>query len=193
MLRLVLALAFSLLALPAFAQVNPKSHPGNSAPDVRVSHPGISSNSDRVAGSVQVGEHAPDFALPAAGGTAFRLRQTRGAWVALFFTNRREDLNYIAGLAVTLDSLHFTTVTVCNEKPQALVQWSAEVQTKMTVVSDDRGSISSVYGLWDVEGSATRPGLFLLDPTGTVRMAVLGRKIAAPSLKGIVQTAVEGL
>ena len=40
---------------------------------------------------------------------------------------------------------------------------------------------------------ATRQGLFLLDPEGVVRLALLGQKVSAPSLPGLVQSAVDGL
>jgi alkyl hydroperoxide reductase subunit AhpC len=94
---------------------------------------------------------------------------------------------------VTLDSLQFNTVVVLNEKVPTLTRWRAGAHSTLTALADERGEIASVYGLWDNLGSATRHGLYVLDPDGVVRLELLGQKVNAPSLRGLVQTAVEGL
>lgn len=193
MLRLVLALVLALFAFPSFAQINPKSPPAQTAPDVQVKRMGISGSTDKVVGVVRVGERAPDFTLLAAAGGQIRLKDTRGTRVALFFANRRDDLNAIVGLAATLDSLQVRTVVVCNERVTTLAQWNAGAHAMFPIASDDRGDIAAMYGLWDAAATATRPGLFLLDDRGVVKLAVLGQQVRGPSLRGLVQTAVEGL
>ncbi len=193
MLRLVLTFALSLLALPALAQTDPRTPTGGTAPEVVVPPQGAAPGTARVTGTVLVGEHAPEFALDMAGGGQCHLKQFRGRWVALFFTDRRDDLPRLAHLAATLDSLHLATIVVLNEKVQALAQWRAASTSVLTALGDDRGEIASVYGLWDAENGVTRPGLFLLDPQGVVRLELLGQRVGGPSLRGLVQTAVEGL
>jgi len=193
MLRLALALLLSLYALPAVAQTDPRTNGGGSAPNVTPPSSGTLSGNERITGRVLVGEHAPDFSLAVAGGGQFRLKETRGHWTALFFTDRREDLPHMAGLAATLDSLKFTTVVVLDEKVQALAQWRASSHAPLAAVADEHGEIAALYGLWDTEHGSTRPGLFVLDPNGVVKLELLGQKVGAPSLRGLVQTAVEGL
>ena len=193
MSRFALALAFTLIAVSANAQTDPRTNTGGQPwmPTVpRSGGPGVST---RAVQHALVGEHAPDFELPNAAGERFRLRESRGGWVALFFTDRREDLPRIAGLAHTLDSLKVRTLAVCPEKVHALGAWSDEAKAPMLALADERGDISALYGLWDNVHSATRQGLFLLDPDGVVRVVLLGQKVGAPSLPGLVQSAVEDL
>jgi peroxiredoxin len=195
MVRLVFVLAFvlSLFAMPTVAQMDPRANTGGTAPNVVPPRMGGPTGNERVYGDVRIGEHAPDFSLPLAGGGDYRLKQSRGRWTALFFTDRREDLPRLEGLTRTLDSLQFTTVVLLNEKAQALAQWKATSQSTLAALADDRGVIAAMYGVWDRERSTTRHGLFVLDPQGIVRLELLGQTIGAPSLRGLVQTAVEGL
>ena len=193
MSRFALALAITLMAVSANAQVEPRARTGGEPEAPTVPRSGGANFSQRVVEHVLVGERPPGFDLPTAAGARFRLRDSRGGWVALFFTDRREELPRIAGLAHTLDSLKVRTLAVCPEKVQALGAWVDPAKGPMLVLADERGDISSLYGLWDNARSATRQGLFLLDPQGVVRVALLGQKVSAPSLPGLVQTAVEGL
>ncbi len=193
MLRIVLAFAVSLLALPVFAQTDPRSNTGGTAPEVVGQRASGATGSARVVGIVQVGEHAPDFSLQSAAGGEYRLRQSRGHWTALFFTDRREDLSRLTQLSRTLDSLGFVTIVVLNEKVQSLAQWRATSRSSLTALADERGEITAMYGLWDSERGETRHGLYVLDPQGVVKLALLGQKVSPPSVRGLVQTAVEGL
>ena len=193
MSRFALALAFTLIAVTAFAQVDPRKNPVRVPDQPAAQHGGTFALSQRPAEHVTIGEHAPDFELVNAAGDRVRLRDTRGQWIALFFTDRREELSRISGLATALDSLKVRTLAVCPEKVQSLGAWRDPVQTHMVPLADERGDISALYGLWDAVNSATRQGFFLLDPQGVVRLAILGQKVGAPSLPGLVQSAVEGL
>lgn len=194
MLRLVLAfaLALSCIAPPVSGQEQPKTPPATpAAPGTRVPGGGAL-GSAHIVGSVLVGERAPDFSLSAANGGAYRLKSARGKWVALFFADRREDLDGIAVHAAVLDTLGFTSIVVCNEKVSALAKWSRATTTSLVALADEHGEISAIYGLWDVEHAMIRPGLFVLDPQGEVKLALLGQKVAPPSLRGLVQSAKEG-
>jgi peroxiredoxin len=193
MTRFLLALAFMLTAVSATAQTDPRTNTGGHPPASVVPRSGGPEVSRLAVQRVLVGERAPDFELSSAAGARTRLRDTRGRWVALFFTDRREDMPRLAGLAHTLDSLKVRTVVVCSEKVQALAAWRDPATGPMLTLADERGDISSLYGLWDTAQSATRQGLFLLDPEGVVRVVLLGQKVGAPSLPGLVQTAAEDL
>ena len=190
--RLALVCLLWLVAVPAFAQTDPRTNAGGTPSNTPVQRVGGAGETERFAGHVTVGERAPDFDLIAAGGDHFRLKQARGRWVALFFADRREDLPYLARLAATLDSLQFTPIVACDERSQTLSAWRTANPSHLTLLADDRGEIAASYGLWDNEGSRTRPGLFLLDPQGIVKVALLGQKVGAPSLVGLVQTATGG-
>jgi peroxiredoxin len=193
MSRLVLALAFTLIAVSAAAQTEPSKTQVPQPPVPVVPRSGGPEVSQLAVQRVLVGERAPEFDLLSAAGERTRLRETRGNWVALFFTDRREDMPRLAGLAHTLDSLNVHTVVVCSEKVQSLRAWRDSTNAPMLVLADERGDISALYGLWDNTHGATRQGLFLLDPEGIVRVALLGQKVSAPSLPGLVHSATEDL
>ncbi|HTR96287.1 MAG TPA: redoxin domain-containing protein [Candidatus Acidoferrales bacterium] len=193
MLRVTLVVTLGLAASSVLAQTDPRSLTGGPAPTPSAPHAGAPSQSTRVAGYVQVGETAPDFELDAAGGTRFQLRQMRGRWLALFFTDRRQSLPRLLADSDTLAALHFETVVVCNERAQTLTSWVAGRSLHMTAVADQGGEITALYGLWDADLEQTRPGLFLVDPQGVVRIAVFGRQIDPTALPGLVQSAQTGL
>lgn len=193
MLRLALAFVLLLTALPVLAQTDPRARTGGSAPNVSTPRTGAMTGNERITGSVLVGEHAPDFSLASPGGTQVRLKHSRGRWTALFFTDRRDDLPRLAELSATLDSLSCASLVVVHEKVQALVPWRSASNSTLTALSDDRGEIAGIYGVWDTERGAIRHGLFLLDPQGVVRVELLGQKTSARSLRALVQSAIEGL
>jgi peroxiredoxin len=193
MMRIMLAFLFTLLALPALAQIDPRSPATNALPSVDVKRTSSSNTSDRVSGSVLVGEHAPDFGLPLAGGGQYRLKEARGRWAALFFADRREDLERLGSIADTLESLRIATIAVLDEKVQSLAAWRASTKTSLVAVADETNEITMMYGLWDHELGATRPGLFVLDPLGVVKLELLGQKVSPMSIRPLVQTAIEGL
>ena len=193
MKRLALALALVLVAGIATAQSDPKSNTGNRPVAPTPARGGGIGVTERIAGRVVVGERAPDFELPSGSGEPFRLKQARGHWVALFFTDRRDDLDRLSDMATTLDSLGFTTYVACHEKEQVVVGWTVRAVTHLMPLADEHGEIAMTYGLWDVDHAAIRPGMFLLDPQGIVKVALLGQRAGAPSLRGLVQSAVDGL
>jgi peroxiredoxin len=193
MMRIVLAFLLSLLALPAFAQIDPRQNVGNTPPGVEVKRSNSSSPGEKYSGAVLIGERAPEFTLLAAGGTPFHLKDARGRWTALFFTDRRDDLARLSALAETLDSLHFQTIVVVNEHVQSLASWRAASSSSILALADETGEISMLYGLWDHERGTSRPGLFVLDPTGVVKLEILGQKVSAASIGPLVQSASEGL
>jgi peroxiredoxin len=193
MMRIVLAFLLSLLALPAFAQIDPRQNVGNTPPGVVVKRSNSSSTGDKFSGSVLLGERAPEFTLLAAGGAPYRLKDARGRWTALFFTDRRDDLGRLSALAETLDSLHFQTIVVLNEHVQSLASWRTASSSSIIALADETGEISMLYGLWDHERGTSRPGLFVLDPAGVVKLEILGQKVSAASIGPLVQSASEGL
>ena len=194
MSRFALALALTLITVPANAQTDSRTNPNAPLPTPTAPRSGGLGVSARAVEHWAVGERAPDFELLNAAGARFDLHESRGRWVALFFTDRRDGLPDIADLARTLDSLKVRTLAVCHEKVHSLAAWNGQPRSSaMMTLADERGDISALYGLWENVGGSTRPGLFLLDPHGVIRVALVGQKVSAPSLPGLVQSATEGL
>jgi peroxiredoxin len=193
MKRFALALAFTLVAVSASAQTDSRTRPDGEPPLPLTPRTGMPGESPRAVERVQVGERAPEFGLFTAWGAPFHLRESRGRWVALFFTDRRDDLARVGTLAFTLDSLHVRTLAVCPEKVQALRPWSDPSRARMTTLADEHGDISALYGLAEDANTAARHGFFLIDPQGIVRVALPGREVNAPSIPGLVQSASAGL
>ncbi len=193
MLRFVMVVALALVAATATAQTDPRTNTGGRPIDPTVPSLSGSGALPKLTMQVRVGERAPDFDLLRADGSRFRLKQSRGTWVALFFTDGRGDFDRIDALAHTLDSLQVRTYVVSGEKVQAIAAWKPEVTPHLVPLADETGEISAIYGLWDAPRRTTRPGLFLIDPHGIVKLALLGQKVGPPSVPGLVQMAVEGL
>jgi peroxiredoxin len=194
MSRFALALALTLIAVAANAQTDSRTNPNTPLPTPTAPRSGSLGASARAVESWTIGTRAPDFELLSAAGTRFRLHESRGRWVALFFTDSREEMPHLAELSRTLDSLDVRTLAVCHEKVHALAAWNTPPRTTgMTALADDRGDISALYGLWENVGGSTRPGFLLLDPQGIIRVALLGQAVSAPSLPGLVHSAVEDL
>lgn len=194
MSRFALALALTLIAVSANAQTESRTNPNAPIPPPKSTSSGSLGESARAVEHWAVGARAPDFELLNAAGARFLLHESRGPWVALFFTERREELPHVADLARTLDSLKVRTLVVCHEKVRALAAWNGKPRSSIiTVLADERGDISALYGLWENVGAMTRPGFFLLDPQGVIRVALVGQMVNAPSLPGLVQSAAEGL
>jgi peroxiredoxin len=194
MSRFALALALTLVAGSVHAQTDSRTNPNAPLPTPSAPRSGGFGESARAVEHWAVGERAPDFELLTAAGARFLLHESRGRWVALFFTDRRDELPHIAGLARTLDSLNVRTLAVCHEKLHSLAVSNGQLRASTLVaLADERGDISALYGLWENVGGATRPGFFLIDPNGVIRTALVGQKVNAPSLPGLVQSAAEGL
>ncbi len=194
MSRFALAFAFTLIAVSSHAQTDPRSSRSAPLAGPVPLRTGSFGESSRAVEHWAIGERAPDFELLTASGSRFLLHESRGRWVAMFFADRREELARLAELSSTLDSLQVRTLVVCHEKLHALAAWKGTPgASALTPLADERGDIASLYGLWDNLGGTTRQGLFLIDPNGVVRLALLGQSVSAPSLPGLVHSAAEGL
>jgi len=167
-----------LLPCSAFAQIAPRAAP--SRPSISGAAP---SASPRVkyplAGQVWIGERAPDFELDASSGEAVKLSRTRGDWVLLVFADRRRDLSGLLQAQRSLAERGIRVVGVVHEKQQTLMAQAARDGIEELVLADVTGEISGLYGLFDWERRETRPGFFVLDREGVVKLGVLGQLFPA--------------
>lgn len=183
-----------LVMLPSStrAQIAPRAAPSkpsfsNSAPSSspRVKYP--------LAGQVWIGERAPDFELDASSGDAVKLSRTRGDWVLLVFADRRRDLAGLLQAQRSLIERGVRIVGVVHEKQQSLMSQAARDGIDELVLADVTGEISGLYGLYDWERRETRPGFFVLDREGVVKLGVLGQLFPAEETVEITRYALSAL
>lgn len=128
----------------------------------------------RYLGRLLIGDDAPDFELPAADGTRFRLHSIHGLEsVAVVFVQRLDrDLASYASVGDSLRQNGVRVMFVCAERSAAApAPWP-----NLWVLYDHRGEVAQRFGAYDVVTGATVPALFLLDPMGRVRFLAVGYK-----------------
>lgn len=183
---------FVLLPCSALAQIAPRTTP--SKPSFPTS-PNSSSPrvKNQLAGQVWIGESAPDFELDASTGEVVKLSRTRGDWVLLVFADRRRDLTDLLQAQRTAVDHGVRIVGVVHEKQQTLMAQAARDGIDQLVLADVTGEISGMYGLYDWERRETRPGFFVLDREGVVKLGVLGQRFPAEETIQIARFALDAM
>jgi len=176
----------------AFAQDEPKSPPRPSPGQPETAR-GTLRAPPRIDGQVYIGERAPDFELDASNGRAIKLSALRGDWIVLAFAERRGDLAALRSLVAQLLPYGGRIVGVCHDNARTLHGFAARDSVPMVLLADVTGEISEMYGLFDYEHSATRPGFLVLDRDGVVRLAVLGSLPPAEEIGRFARFAIRGL
>ncbi len=129
----------------------------------------------------EIGQPAPDFALPDAEGNRVALKELRGKWVVLYFYPKDNTSG------CTVEALEFTALLDEFQKLNAVVlgvspdsckshQKFIEKQSlKVTLLSDEDHQVIEQYGFW-VEKSmygkkymGVQRGTVIIDPEGVVR------------------------
>jgi alkyl hydroperoxide reductase subunit AhpC len=90
-----------------------------------------------------------------------------------------------------MDGLGVKILGVCDEKAYHLVAYVQKEDPGFPMLADVTGEISALYGLYDTERRTTDPGFFMIDPEGTVRMALLGQQIRPADMASLVHYAVQ--
>lgn len=138
----------------------------------------------------QVGLPAPDFDLACTplpdGGERIGLRALRGRWLALVFYPRDFSLvcpTELTALADRVDEFRergCEIVAVSTDLVEVHRQWLATPRAVggladlgFPLASDDEGTISRRYGVYDRAERAALRGLFLIDPEGVVQYQVV--------------------
>lgn len=142
---------------------------------------------------VYVGDRAPDFALDDGTGKTARLSQHRGHWVVLVFADRVADVKPLRAIDAELLALGARLVAVCHEKSTALRSSILQDSVRFRLMADVTGEIAGRYGLYDTILRRTTPGYYIVDRTGVVRLAILGRGFPAREVAGFARFAITGL
>jgi AhpC/TSA family protein len=166
----------SFLFLCAAAGLAGAQEKSDATPAPRASSTGGSDGGQRLGsrylGRLLIGDDAPDFELPAADGTHFRLHSVHGLEKVAVIFAQRPDVNF-APYAAIGDSLRqngIRVVFVCAERAMG----AAPSYANLWVLYDHKGETAQRFGAYDVVTGSTVPALFLLDDTGHVRFLAVG-------------------
>jgi peroxiredoxin len=132
--------------------------------------------------SPQVGELAPDFAVPSTSGRDVSLSSFRGkrnfllAFFPLAFTGTctkelicfTEDFDQFAGKGVEI-------LPISVDATPSLKEFKNRLQMKTDLLSDFRRDVSRVYGVLNEEKFYSNRAYFLIDQSGRVRWSYVER------------------
>jgi peroxiredoxin Q/BCP len=148
--------------------------------------------------SLQKGDPAPDFSLPASGGRTAALASLQGKPLVLYFYPRadtpgctREACAFQDALA-QLGSIGLTVIGVSRDKLPQVEQFAQKYGLQFPLASDEDGAVSQAYGTWIEKTNYGRKYMgmdratFLIDASG--RIARIWRKV---KVNGHVQQVVE--
>jgi peroxiredoxin len=126
----------------------------------------------RYLGRLLVGDDAPDFELPAADGTRFRLHSVHGLEsVAVLFVQRPgPGLASYASVGDSLRQNGVRVVFVCAERATGM----PSPGSNLWVLYDHRGEVAQRFGAYNLVTGATLPAVFLLDEKARVRFLAVG-------------------
>jgi peroxiredoxin Q/BCP len=153
--------------------------------------------------SVEVGDRAPDFSLPADGGGKVSLKDLRGKTVVLYFYPRDDTPGCTAEACAFRDSLpDFSKVKaqvagISRDSVASHDKFKKKFKLPFPLVSDEDGKVTEAYGAW-VEKSmygkkymGIERATFLIDAKGVVRN--VWRKVKVPGHAEEVLKAAEEL
>lgn len=153
--------------------------------------------------SVEVGDRAPDFSLPADGGGKVSIKDLRGKTVVLYFYPRDDTPGCTAEACAFRDSLpDFSKVKaqvagISRDSVASHDKFKKKFKLPFPLVSDEDGKVTEAYGAW-VEKSmygkkymGIERATFLIDAKGVVRN--VWRKVKVPGHAEEVLKAAEEL
>lgn len=162
------------VAAPVTAQPNldkvPTPSPGN-VPGTQA----LPTGQLRVAGTVHIGQAAPDFTMISSSGRELTLSRLKGDWLVLVFAENREDFAALRAIQPQLLESGSFVYGVCKEKPQRLRAYTEDQQLPFEILADPTGEVSALYGYYDQERRATTRGFVVLDRHSVVRLALQGQ------------------
>jgi peroxiredoxin Q/BCP len=129
----------------------------------------------RIAGTVHVGERAPDFTAVSSSGNERTLSRLKGDWLVLVFVQSREDFAKLRDLQSRLVDTGPLVFGICKDKPQRLRAYARSERLPFELLADDTGEISSLYGYYNWERRETTRGFVVMDRFGVVRLALQGQ------------------
>ncbi|MER3603262.1 MAG: thioredoxin-dependent thiol peroxidase [Thermus sp.] len=133
---------------------------------------------------VDVGERAPDFALPDQEGRVHRLSEYKGRWVVLYFYPKDDTpgcTRQACGIRDAwqeIEQQEAVVLGVSPDPPDSHQRFKAKYGLPFTLLSDAEHAVAEAYGVW-VEKTMygkKRMGIerstFVIAPDGTVRKAL---------------------
>lgn len=137
--------------------------------------------------SVQEGDLAPDFSLPAAGGRIASVSSLKGAPFVLYFYPRadtpgctREACTFQEAL-LELGGIGLTVIGVSRDKLPKIERFADKYGLEFLLASDQSGEVSRAYGTWIEKSNYGRKyfgmdrASFLVDENG--RIARVWRRV----------------
>jgi peroxiredoxin Q/BCP len=153
--------------------------------------------------SVQPGDKAPDFTLPADGGGTVSLKALRGEPVVLYFYPKDDTSGCTAEACAFRDAIaDFSKVKakivgVSRDSVASHDKFKKKFKLSFPLASDEDGKVCQAYGVW-VEKSmygnkymGIERSTFLIDAKGVIRQA--WRKVKVPGHTEAVLEAVRAL
>ena len=129
---------------------------------------------------VEVGDKAPDFCLPMAGGKDFCLKERKKDWLVLYFYPKdntsgctREALDFTAHLP-EFHKLDAEVVGISRDSPASHEKFAAKHDLGVTLLSDPEHKVTEAYGAWALkkmcgkESYGAVRSTFLIDPEGKI-------------------------
>ncbi|HEY6107418.1 MAG TPA: peroxiredoxin [Gemmatimonadales bacterium] len=124
----------------------------------------------------QVGERAPDFTLPRADGTPFRLSDAvRRGVVVLYFYPKDETMGCVAEACAFRDEYEVFTeagaevVGVSADSSESHRQFAAHHRLPFVLLTDADGAVRKRYGVGKVLGILDGRMTYVIDTKGVVR------------------------
>ncbi len=152
---------------------------------------------------LKVGDKAPDFTLPADGGSTVSLSQLKGKSVVLYFYPKDDTSGCTAeAIAFTQNAKAFKTagavvMGVSKDSPASHDKFKSKYDLALTLGSDEDTKVAKTYGVW-VEKSmygrrymGMERATFLIDGKGIIRQ--IWRKVKVPGHAAEVLAAVKAL
>ncbi len=145
-----------------------------------------------ITNQVYLGEVAPDFELDGSRGRPVRLEHEKGYWLLIVFADSRTDLAPLKSISGDLRQLGVHAIGICGDKAHVLEAYAEREQLPFVLLADVTGEISQLYGLYDRQNRAIRPGFVILDRQGIVRTALFGQTLPTDEVLDMVKYAVTG-
>ena len=153
--------------------------------------------------SVELGDKAPDFTLPADGGGKVSLKDLRGKTVVLYFYPKDDTPGCTTEACAFRDSLpDFSKVKaaiigVSRDGTASHEKFKKKFKLPFPLASDEDGKVCEAYGVWVEKSMYGRKYMgieratFLIDEKGVVR--AIWRKVKVGGHAEEVLAAVKGL
>ncbi|MDZ7270622.1 MAG: thioredoxin-dependent thiol peroxidase [candidate division KSB1 bacterium] len=128
----------------------------------------------------QVGDEAPDFALPDQKGVVHRLSDYRGKWVLLYFYPKDDTPGCTAEACAFRDNLpafgalKVQVLGVSVDSVSSHTRFASKYKIEFPLLADEEKKVVALYGVWGKkkfmgrEFMGTNRTSFLIDPDGRV-------------------------